>query len=102
MSRVAQWRRSLGEVSESITELQASPLDGLAEVCIPELPEGRRLTLSLLSTWGDPHFVGLAALEIFDSAGEKISIEDVARQVYADPPDINILPECAPWPLASQ
>ncbi len=93
MPRIPQWRRSLCEVNESTLALPGSPLDGLKEVCIPELPEGRRLTLSLLSTWGDPHFVGLAALEIFDSNGEKIEIENVARQVYADPPDINILPE---------
>ena len=31
---------------------------------IPELPRGRELLLNVLSTWGDPHYVGLAAVHI--------------------------------------
>ena len=26
--------------------------------------------------WGDPHYVGLAALEIFDEHGERVELED--------------------------
>jgi hypothetical protein len=38
------------------------------------------LTFDLLSTWGDAHFIGLTALQIFDEGGELLSV-DAARQV---------------------
>ena len=60
---------------------------------IPELPRGRHLTINILSTWGDPYYVGLMGLEIFDKNGHLIRIENTKRQVAADPPDINILPD---------
>ena len=56
---------------------------------IPELPTGRELLLNVLSTWGDPHYVGLAGFEVFDERGELVPVEDV----WADPPDINVLPD---------
>lgn len=52
-------------------------------------PSGHRLQLDILSTWGDPHYVGLSALEFFD--GEGLPIEGV--HTTADPADINVLPE---------
>ncbi|XP_054605101.1 katanin-interacting protein isoform X3 [Nothobranchius furzeri] len=54
---------------------------------IPVLPQGQRLVINILSTWGDRHYVGLNGLEVFSSSGEPLQ----PAQIYADPPDINIL-----------
>ncbi|WAQ97417.1 KATIP-like protein [Mya arenaria] len=43
---------------------------------IPELPYGRELVINIRSTWGDKHYVGFTGIEVF-----------------ADPSDINMLPE---------
>ncbi|KAM7381856.1 hypothetical protein PAMA_012625 [Pampus argenteus] len=55
---------------------------------IPVLPQGQRLVINILSTWGDRHYVGLNSLEVFSSSGEPLR----PAHIRADPPDINILP----------
>ncbi|XP_033467929.1 katanin-interacting protein isoform X2 [Epinephelus lanceolatus] len=55
---------------------------------IPVLPQGQRLIINILSTWGDRHYVGLNGLEVFSSSGEPLR----PAHIRADPPDINILP----------
>ncbi|KAK1881253.1 Protein KIAA0556 [Dissostichus eleginoides] len=55
---------------------------------IPVLPQGSRLVINILSTWGDRHYVGLNSLEVFSSSGEPLR----PGHIRADPPDINILP----------
>lgn len=55
---------------------------------IPVLPQGQRLVLNILSTWGDRHYVGLNGLEVFSSSGEPVK----PAHIRADPPDINVLP----------
>ncbi|XP_076827052.1 katanin-interacting protein isoform X2 [Brachyhypopomus gauderio] len=64
------------------------PRDPDEEFEIPVLPQGRHLLFSILSTWGDRHYVGLNGIEIYSSTGEPIR----PVRVSADPPDINILP----------
>ncbi|KAJ8364242.1 hypothetical protein SKAU_G00130730 [Synaphobranchus kaupii] len=55
---------------------------------IPVLPQGQRLVVNILSTWGDRHYVGLNGMEIFSSSGEPV----LPARIRADPPDINVLP----------
>ncbi|KAI1896263.1 hypothetical protein AGOR_G00093000 [Albula goreensis] len=55
---------------------------------IPVLPQGQRLVINIVSTWGDRHYVGLNGVEIFSSSGEPV----LPARIRADPPDINILP----------
>ncbi|KAK1938065.1 MAP3K epsilon protein kinase 1 [Phytophthora citrophthora] len=57
---------------------------------IPELPHGQNLVINILSTWGDPFYVGLMGIEIFDHTGHAIHLSDVDKQLSADPPDLNI------------
>ncbi|CAB4005620.1 Hypothetical predicted protein [Paramuricea clavata] len=56
---------------------------------IPELPNGQRLVINILTTWGDQYYVGLNGIEVFNSAGKPVQIS----KITADPSDINILPE---------
>lgn len=55
---------------------------------IPVLPQGQTLVISILSTWGDRHYVGLNGLEVFSATGEPVK----PSLISANPPDINILP----------
>ncbi|GAB4816700.1 hypothetical protein N2152v2_003746 [Parachlorella kessleri] len=46
-------------------------------VVIPRCPSGRMLQLVIHSTWGDTHYVGLAAVELFDASGRGVTIRHV-------------------------
>ena len=37
-----------------------------------EMPQGSEIEIRILSTWGDPHYVGLTGIEVYDSYGEKV------------------------------
>jgi hypothetical protein len=65
---------------------------------IPELPSGNLLTINILSTWGDPHYVGLVGIEIFDKSGHLVRLTNVENQIWANPADINILSEYGALP----
>ncbi|XP_058252111.1 katanin-interacting protein isoform X2 [Hemibagrus wyckioides] len=52
---------------------------------------GKSVCLSLISTWGDSHYLGLTGLEVVGKEGEIIPI-DIAK-VKATPRDLNDLPE---------
>eukprot|EP01065_Artemidia_motanka_P004192 TRINITY_DN1200_c0_g4_i1.p1 TRINITY_DN1200_c0_g4~~TRINITY_DN1200_c0_g4_i1.p1 ORF type:complete len:1005 (+),score=372.50 TRINITY_DN1200_c0_g4_i1:62-3076(+) len=63
------------------------------EFRIPELPEGRVLRTNVLTTWGDPHYVGLSGIELFDRNGDPIEVPDPGSTVRGSPHSINVLPE---------
>jgi len=58
---------------------------------IPELPRGQHLVVNILSTWGDPFYVGLMGIELFDHTGHSVYLSDVDTQLSADPADLNVL-----------
>ncbi|KAI3438935.1 hypothetical protein D9Q98_001349 [Chlorella vulgaris] len=48
------------------------------------------LTLVILDTWGDGHFVGLSGLQVLGADGQPLPLD--ASRVSADPPDLNVFP----------
>ncbi len=50
----------------------------------------RELTLVLLDTWGDRHFVGLSGLQLLGPGGQPLLLGP--DQLFADPPDLNCFP----------
>ena len=42
---------------------------------------------------GDPHYVGLMGIDIFDSSGHLVTLSNIDKQIWANPADINVLPE---------
>eukprot|EP00644_Phytophthora_capsici_P011954 jgi/Phyca11/106523/e_gw1.12.218.1 len=65
---------------------------------IPVLPSGKWLQIEILSTWGDPYYVGLNGVEIFDHCGELVTFQDPVNQVTACPESINVLEEISDDP----
>lgn len=61
-------------------------------VQIPNMPAGQRLKFSILSTWGDQHYVGLCGLEFFDDRGSPIKFRSPSQSITAVPLDVNVLP----------
>ncbi|XP_037088357.1 katanin-interacting protein-like [Pollicipes pollicipes] len=55
----------------------------------PEMPRGFVFQLQLNSSWGDPYYIGLTGLQLFDQAGRPITL--AARQVAAHPDSVNVL-----------
>eukprot|EP00003_Mantamonas_plastica_P023604 TRINITY_DN4276_c0_g3_i3.p1 TRINITY_DN4276_c0_g3~~TRINITY_DN4276_c0_g3_i3.p1 ORF type:complete len:1293 (-),score=428.89 TRINITY_DN4276_c0_g3_i3:1816-5694(-) len=60
---------------------------------IPILPTGQVLSFNIQANHGDPYFVGMSAIEIFNSAGSKVSLMMPEHQIVANPADINVLEE---------
>ena len=56
------------------------------------LPRGSTLRLSLLSTWGDPNYIGLSSLELLDEKAELVGIEAPKTAVRAHPSGVHELP----------
>jgi len=94
----------LGAMDRSL-EIGGGGFDGIGEsndamgslldesMCnIPLMPKGQVLRIRILSTWGDPHYVGLAGVDLFDADGKLVELSDAKTQIGAEPPDINVLP----------
>lgn len=56
---------SPGELEESLSTSFA---------LVPHCPRVQELQLQLISTWGDPHLVGLAGLQLFDAQGVALDL----------------------------
>ena len=53
---------------------EAGPQVSAGEV--PVLPTGQELRVRIVSTWGDPHYVGLAGIDMFDENGCPVTVSD--------------------------
>lgn len=71
--------------AQLLDELSPAKEEGPAEP-----PTGVELEIRILSTWGDPHYVGLTGVEVYDTAGDPVVFSSSA-QLRADPPDVNCL-----------
>jgi protein JBTS26 len=52
-------------------------LGSLPTTNIPNLPKGRILSINILSNYGDPSYVGLMGVEVFDDSGQIVSISRI-------------------------
>ena len=41
---------------------------------MPTLPQGKKLEINILETWGDMNYLGLTGIEVFDELGMPIEI----------------------------
>ncbi|CAD8210251.1 unnamed protein product [Paramecium pentaurelia] len=53
-----------------------------------QLPQGTKITIKLISTWGDLHYIGLNGIELFDPNGDLIM-----PKLYSKPYSVKELPD---------
>ena len=57
----------------------------------PIMPMGFVVKFLLLTTWGDPHYIGLNGIEIYDGKGEPLlSTRKKEFKLVADPCSVRI------------
>ena len=66
----------------------------------PLYPRGCIFKIVVLSTWGDPFYVGLNGLELYDQFNLKLDLHE--QNLQAEPRDLNVLPEYASLPPERQ
>uniref|UniRef100_T1J5N1 KATNIP domain-containing protein n=1 Tax=Strigamia maritima TaxID=126957 RepID=T1J5N1_STRMM len=55
----------------------------------PAMPRGFIFQFQLYSTWGDPYYVGLNGIEVYDAVGNKICLSE--NNIAAYPDSVNVL-----------
>ncbi|XP_044289302.1 katanin-interacting protein isoform X2 [Varanus komodoensis] len=55
----------------------------------PLMPRGFVFQFQLLTSWGDPYYIGLSGLELYDDCGERILLRE--SNIAAFPESVNIL-----------
>lgn len=85
---VPQHPAAAGAASAASSPAQPALGDDLegSLIDIPLEPAGQALKLRIFSTWGDPFYVSLTAVEVFSAAGERVHIP--AANVHASPPAV--------------
>jgi hypothetical protein len=56
----------------------------------PCMPSGYLLTIKIISTWGDMHYVGLNGIEVFDASGKEVQN---SCRIMAKPSSVKDLPD---------
>lgn len=73
-------RKSTASVLQS-REMVTSEVD---DFIIPLLPSGKTLLITILSTWGDKHYVGLNGIDIFGEDGNVAQIKKVVQKLDSE------------------
>ncbi|XP_063286306.1 katanin-interacting protein [Pelobates fuscus] len=80
-------------VQQQTTDKQTSQLKCVVNATMdyeaPVMPCGFIFQLQLLTSWGDPYYIGLNGLEMYNELGEKITLTQ--NNIAAFPESINIL-----------
>jgi hypothetical protein len=79
------------EIGEYKTQVTPPSAEVKQEYETPLLPMGTLLQFNLLSTYGDPFFLGLNGIEIFDSLGKSV-LQPGRFKIYSYPSSIKVLP----------
>jgi hypothetical protein len=91
------------DTSDNLTSVGNAPpsLDSTVHET-PIFPKGNYLEFVILSTWGDPYYVGLNGIDLFDQRGQILLPSHQTsrsggnggiKSISSTPSDINILPE---------
>ncbi|XP_047667249.1 katanin-interacting protein isoform X3 [Tachysurus fulvidraco] len=75
--------------SKPPTHTQRSEEKASMEYEAPLMPCGFIFQLQLLTTWGDPYYIGLNGLELYDHNNERIPLSD--NNIAAFPDSVNVL-----------
>jgi hypothetical protein len=65
--------------SLSVALLHSDVVLGDEEYESPVMPQGFVFQLLILSTWGDPYYVGLNGIELYDQDGDKIRLTENSK-----------------------
>ncbi|GAM27479.1 hypothetical protein SAMD00019534_106550 [Acytostelium subglobosum LB1] len=78
---------STGGTNNNTMSSESSPHSSTdSSVFVATKPSGKVMTLTLLSNWGDSNYIGLSGIDMFDYAGDYITLKDISTQLRCQPP----------------